>query len=81
MLSFEHTWPYEKMMDDIYIQECPFCKEENVLTPMTKREFSEASEGIKTRLIMPCCHGKMTILNADSDYFWTEEPLRKQQKR
>ncbi|GAE30312.1 hypothetical protein [Halalkalibacter hemicellulosilyticus] len=77
MIPFTHTWPYEMMMGDIYFQSCPFCHEEQVRTNMKKAEFQRAHEGIKTRLIMPCCHGVMTILEADDDYFWTDKPLRK----
>ncbi|MFC7372360.1 hypothetical protein ACFQPF_11810 [Fictibacillus iocasae] len=76
MLTFENTWPYEKMMDDIYLQECPFCQKTNVLTSFSEDSLELAKEGIKQLLIMPCCHGKLTILRADDDYFWTDEKLR-----
>ncbi len=76
VIPFGHSWPYEKMMGDIYFHVCPYCKAENVLTGMKKREFENAKEGIKTILIVPCCNGRMTILQADDDYFWTNEQLR-----
>ncbi|WLD92683.1 hypothetical protein [Alkalihalobacillus sp. AL-G] len=76
MSSFRTTWPYEKMMKDIYIQQCPYCKTENILTSLKEEDLDQAKEGIKTHLIMPCCHSKMTILRADEDYFWTTEQLR-----
>ncbi|WP_338082331.1 hypothetical protein [Fictibacillus enclensis] len=76
MLNFEHSWPYEKMMDDIYINECPYCHTSNVLTTFSEDKLNNAKEGIKQLLVMPCCHSKLTILNADEDYFWTEEKLR-----
>lgn len=78
-LTFEYTWPYERMMNDIYISECPFCKTDNVLTSFKEEQLELAKEGVKQRLIMPCCHGKITILNADDDYFFTDEKLRGQQ--
>ncbi|MGC4378709.1 hypothetical protein WD019_17570 [Fictibacillus sp. Mic-4] len=76
MSTFEYTWPYEKMMDDIYINECPFCKSGNVLTNMKQEDLELAKEGIKRLLVMPCCREKLVILKADDDYFWTEEKLR-----
>ncbi|MGG1574191.1 hypothetical protein [Fictibacillus sp. NRS-1165] len=76
MLTFENSWPYDKMMDDIYINECPFCGKSNVLTTFSEEKLNSAKEGIKQLLVMPCCHSKLTILNADDDYFWTEEKLR-----
>ncbi|WP_179295609.1 hypothetical protein [Bacillus sp. FJAT-45350] len=77
ILPFNHSWPYEKMMGDIYFRHCPYCEEENVLTGMKKRDFENAKDGVKTLLIMPCCHGRLTIIEADEDYFWTQEELRK----
>ncbi|QOY38568.2 hypothetical protein AWH56_010995 [Anaerobacillus isosaccharinicus] len=77
MIPFQNTWPYERSGKDIYIHECPYCHEENVLTNMKKYDLERAMEHIKTYLIMPCCLEKMTILEADEDYFWTNERLRK----
>lgn len=77
VIPFVNTWPYERQFDDIYLQSCPCCGTENVLTNMKKSDFKRAQEGIKTILILPCCHGKLTILEADQDYFWTNKPLRK----
>ncbi len=68
VIPFVNTWPYEKIYNDIYFHSCPFCEEEQVLTHMKLRELQKAREGVKTILIMPCCHGKMTILEADDDY-------------
>ncbi|MGO4888937.1 hypothetical protein ACJ2A9_14370 [Anaerobacillus sp. MEB173] len=77
MIPFENTWPYERVVNDIYIDQCPYCEQESILTPMKKSDLERAKEGIKTILIMPCCHHRMTILEADDDYFWTDEKLRK----
>ncbi|ARK31915.1 hypothetical protein [Halalkalibacter krulwichiae] len=77
VIPFINTWPYEKLFNDIYFQNCPFCVEENVLTNIKKSEYERAREGIKTVVIMPCCRGKLTILEADDDYFWTDKRLRK----
>lgn len=77
MIPFENTWPYERSGKDIYIGECPYCRTENVLTHMKEADLIRAKEHIKTLLIMPCCLEKMTILEADDDYFWSDERLRK----
>lgn len=76
MIPFSNTWPYEKMGKDIYIHTCPYCQKENVLTNMKATDLARAKESIKTILIMPCCHEKMTILEADDDYFLTDTKLR-----
>lgn len=76
-LPFSHTWPYELQGKDIYIELCPYCEKEHVLTHMKARELKQAKEHFKVRLVMPCCHQVMTILEADSDYFWADKPLRK----
>lgn len=76
MSSFRNTWPYERMMKDIYIQTCPYCSKENILTNLKEEDLQHAMEGFRTYLIMPCCNSKMTILKADEDYFWTTEQLR-----
>lgn len=75
-LSFDHTWPYEKQMGEIYVDTCPYCGESNVLTYMKAATLKRAKEGVKTRLNFPCCLQTMTILEADDDYFWADEPLR-----
>ncbi len=77
VIPFKNTWPYDRQFDDIYFQSCPFCHEENVLTNMKKSDYAQALDGIKTILILPCCYEKLTILEADEDYFWTDQPLRK----
>lgn len=77
MIPFENTWTYERSGKDIYIHKCPYCNSDNVLTNMKKADLEQAKESIKTYLIMPCCLEKMTIIEADDDYFWTTEKLRK----
>ncbi|WP_373323195.1 hypothetical protein [Alkalihalobacterium chitinilyticum] len=77
VIPFENTWPYEKVMKDIYFSECPYCETESVLLHLKESDLKRAKEGIKTLVVMPCCRHKMTILEADDDYFWTDEKLRK----
>ncbi|MBG9783784.1 hypothetical protein [Shouchella lehensis] len=75
-LPFSHTWPYEVQGKDIYIEECPFCQQEHVLTNMKQKDVKRAKEQFKVRVNMPCCHTVMTIVEADDDYFWADQPLR-----
>ncbi|WP_100405304.1 hypothetical protein [Bacillus solitudinis] len=77
IIPFENTWPYERQYNDIYFHSCPYCESDYVLTHMKLRDLKRAKEGIKTLLIMPCCNSKMTIMEADDDYFWSTERLRK----
>ncbi|MBM0066250.1 hypothetical protein [Alkalicoccobacillus gibsonii] len=76
VIPFSHSWPYEKQYQDIYLHECPFCGEDQVLTHMKMKELEEAKEGIKKQLNLPCCHGRLVILEADEDYLWTNQVLR-----
>lgn len=77
MIPFENTWPYERSGRDFYLHKCPYCLSENVLLNMKSGDLDRAKESIKVHLIMPCCNEKMTILEADEDYFWTTDKLRK----
>jgi hypothetical protein len=76
MIPFKHTWPYEIIMNDIYVSECPFCGKENVLIPLKKRELAAIREGAKKMLVFPCCFNKVTIIDTDPDYLLTDQPLR-----
>lgn len=76
MYKFETTWPYERIMGDIYFGSCPYCGKEDILIPISKNEFKKGIDEVKTHAIMPCCHSKMTILKIDDDYFWTTDNLR-----
>jgi hypothetical protein len=78
VISFRHSWPYERVMKDIYLNECPYCHSHNVLTSLDEDDMENAFEGIKTALVMPCCHNRMTIVKADEDYLWADELLRKE---
>ncbi|MFC4737098.1 hypothetical protein ACFO4L_10915 [Bacillus daqingensis] len=77
VIPFDHTWPYEIQMGDVYVDECPYCGASSVLTHMKQSTLKRAREGVKTRLNLPCCRSTMVILEADDDYFWADEPLRK----
>ncbi|WP_166240635.1 hypothetical protein [Paenibacillus turpanensis] len=76
MIPFENTLPYETIKNDIYISECPFCSRENVLLPLKKTNLPEIREGRKHLLVFPCCRGKLTLIDADSDYLLSTRPIR-----
>ncbi len=75
-MDFHYTWPYERVMGDNYIEVCPFCRAESILVPMKKEAIENAYEGFKTHVVMPCCHEKLTIVQMDDDYIWSDRPLR-----
>ena len=76
MYEFSHSWPFEWVMDDLYVEECPFCGERSVLLTVKKENIKLAQEGFKTHAVMPCCHEKLIIVNMDDDYIWSDRPLR-----
>jgi len=77
MIPFENTWPYDKIMNDVYVPSCPFCNMDNVLIPLRIKEISEIQHGKKKLLVFPCCHSKVTIIDMDPDYMLADEQLRK----
>lgn len=76
MIPFENSWPYEQIMGDIYLAECPHCAKENVLLPLKVKELVHIREGRKKLLVFPCCHNKATLVDADQDYLLADKPLR-----
>lgn len=80
MIPLENTWPYEFVMGDIYVSECPFCDAENVLIPLRPTELQNIRDGKKRLLVFPCCHNKVTIIDADQDYLLTDGPLAKRRR-
>ncbi|MFC7394296.1 hypothetical protein [Scopulibacillus cellulosilyticus] len=76
MYNFHHTWPYENVMGEIYLNECPFCHKSSVLIHMKKDDFEKALDEVKTHVVLPCCHEKLVILKMDDDYIWSDRPLR-----
>jgi hypothetical protein len=77
MIPFENTWPYESVGDDVYVSECPYCARHNVLLPLRKKELKHIREGKKKLLVFPCCHNRMTVIDADSDYLLANAPVRR----
>jgi hypothetical protein len=77
LIPFAQTLPYEVIMKDIYVIECPFCQTANVLLPLKMSELQSIHEGKKKLLVFPCCHNKVTIIDTDKDYLLSDTPLRK----
>lgn len=77
MIPFANSWPYDRLGDDLYVQTCPFCEASNVLLPLKKDDLLEIQTGVKRLLIFPCCRNRVTVVDADSDYFLASRKLRK----
>ena len=76
MIPFNQALPYETIKQDLYVSPCPFCKAENVLLRLKTHELPDIHDGKKKLLVFPCCHNKVTLIDADSDYLLTDQPLR-----
>ncbi|ANF98218.1 hypothetical protein [Paenibacillus bovis] len=76
MIPFNQAWPYDIVMNDVYIQECPFCHTNNVLLPIPPKELATIHNGKKKLLVFPCCSNRVTLLDSDSDYLLTDTILR-----
>lgn len=76
MIPFSHTWPYETIRHDIYVDYCPFCSAEKVLLPLKVKDLKTIQEGRKRLLVFPCCHSSLTVVDADRDYLLADRKLR-----
>ncbi|WP_025688407.1 hypothetical protein [Paenibacillus zanthoxyli] len=76
MIPFSHTWPYELILGDLYVQSCPFCGAENVLLPMKLRELQSVREGKKKLLVFPCCSERPVVVDSDGDYLLFDRAVR-----
>ncbi|MCP1186512.1 MULTISPECIES: hypothetical protein [Paenibacillus] len=76
MIPFENSWPYDIVMGDIYVQQCPYCHANNVLLPLKPKELVRIREGKKKLLVFPCCNTSMTVIDNDSDYLLSSRPVR-----
>lgn len=81
MIPFDNTWPYDIIMNDLYVPSCPFCSTDNVLIPIRMKEVAEIQTGKKKLLVFPCCHNKVTIIDMDRDYLLADESLRSTRRR
>lgn len=76
MIPLNRTLPYDVIMGDVYVQECPFCSSNNVLLPLKPRELKTIHEGKKKLLVFPCCGSRVQLLDCDSDYLLTDTVIR-----
>ncbi|CAH1212430.1 MULTISPECIES: hypothetical protein [Paenibacillus] len=76
MIPFSHTWPYDIIYGDLYVQYCPFCNEENVLLPMKPKELQLVRDGKKKLLVFPCCSTSPTVIDNDADYLLFDRVVR-----
>ncbi|NHW37403.1 hypothetical protein [Paenibacillus aceris] len=79
MFPFANTWPYDIVMKDVYVAECPFCHSPNVLLPIKVHELKSIHEGKKKLLVFPCCHNKLTLVDTDRDYLLADTAIRTKQ--
>jgi hypothetical protein len=76
VIPFENTLPYERIGADFYIQECPFCRGENVLLKWSPKDKEDTRSGTKKRLVLPCCNESFMIVDMDDDYMLADVPIR-----
>ncbi|AIQ70895.1 hypothetical protein [Paenibacillus graminis] len=76
MIPFSHTWPYDILLEDLYVQYCPFCDKENVILPMKPKELQTVREGKKKLLVFPCCKTSLTVIDTDTDYLLFDRAVR-----
>jgi hypothetical protein len=77
MIPFENTLPYDVIINDYYVQQCPFCYSEQILLPLKKKEIPDIQNGKKKHLVFPCCYAKLTIVDMDDDYMLADSTVRK----
>ncbi|WMT40271.1 hypothetical protein RE628_23965 [Paenibacillus sp. D2_2] len=78
MIPFNKALPYDIIMGDVYVPQCPFCRSDNVLlTKFKPDDIVLVREGKKKLLVFPCCGNKITVLDSDNDYLLTDTIVRK----
>ncbi|MNW42406.1 hypothetical protein SAMN04488542_10691 [Fontibacillus panacisegetis] len=77
MIPFERSLPYDLVMGDVYVPECPFCKKDQVLLLIKPEDVLLAREGKKKLLVFPCCGNKVVVLDSDNDYLLTDTIVRR----
>ncbi|WP_027085605.1 hypothetical protein [Cohnella panacarvi] len=77
MIPFRNSWPYDITGNDVIVQECPFCKSANVILPLKPADVESLYGGArKIMLVFPCCHNRLRIIDADSDYLLANRQIR-----
>lgn len=77
IIPFRNCLPYDILMHDVYVPECPFCGRSSVLLPLKPKEVQELRGSIRKRaVVFPCCHERVQLVDADNDYLLADRPLR-----
>lgn len=77
MIPFRNSLPYDIVMKDVYVPECPFCGRSQVLLPLKPEEVRELRGGARKRaVVFPCCNTRLRLVDADNDYLLADRPLR-----
>nr|WP_115994125.1 hypothetical protein [Cohnella lupini] len=77
MIPLRNSLPYDIIMNDVVIQECPFCGSSPTLLPLRPDDVKSLYGGHrKILLVFPCCHGSVRIIDADDDYMLANRAIR-----
>jgi len=77
MIPIRNTLPYDVLMKDVVVQECPFCRASHVRLPLSPEEVKDLYGGAKKiTLVFPCCCGTLRIVDADADYLLASRAVR-----
>lgn len=78
MIPFENSLPYDIVMRDVYVPECPFCSRRQVLLALKPADINELKGAARKRsVVFPCCHTRVQFVDADNDYLLADRALRK----
>ncbi|TVX98716.1 hypothetical protein [Cohnella terricola] len=77
MIPLSNSLPYDILMKDVIVHECPFCRSSHVRLPITPDDIQSMYGGARKKMIVfPCCHGSVRIIDADRDYLLADRPIR-----
>jgi hypothetical protein len=78
MIPFRNSLPYDIIMKDVYIPECPCCGSSQILLPIKPEDVKNLRESVyrKLAVVFPCCHTRIQLVDADYDYLLADRPLR-----
>ncbi|XID95824.1 hypothetical protein ACF3MZ_15425 [Paenibacillaceae bacterium WGS1546] len=77
MIPIRNSLPYDIVMNDVVVAECPFCRSPHVRLPMTPDDVRGIYGGATKRtIVFPCCKGSIRIIDADRDYLLANRPIR-----
>jgi len=78
MIPFENSLPYDIQMNEVYASECPFCGRRDVRLPIKPKDVAELAGGQKKlSVLFNCCHTRLQLIDADSDYLLADRAVRR----